>query len=400
MVYPLLWSRPDRKACRHQTMSTVAALTRRGHRVTLLMPRWGDDPALTSSDLRAYFDIDGDFELIQRRSRWAGDALARTLLWLRQVFRDPVLADADLIYSRIPAMIGAGSLSPIPFVTDHYRPWPDELPAIRPLVRWTSRRPGCLGVICHSAYAEASYRRIGVDPAKLLVAHNGYDPPYGAWLDTASARTALALPADRPVAVYAGRVNERKGLDQIFELARLRPGVSFALVGSEGHGPIEAQARNHPNVMIVPWQNPAELRVWLAAADVLLVPPSRAPLERFRDCVLPIKLFAYLAAGKPILAPASPDTAELLREGDNAVLVPPERPAEAAAALDRMLEDSGLARQLGASAKSSARVLTWDRRAERIERFLYRRFDCIDRVEEPVSDPRGSAFDDGLQPAE
>ena len=31
ILYPLLWSRPDRKACREQTMSTAAALARRGH---------------------------------------------------------------------------------------------------------------------------------------------------------------------------------------------------------------------------------------------------------------------------------------------------------------------------------------------------------------------------------
>ena len=72
-------------------------------------------------------------------------------MWLRQVFRDPLLAEADLLYSRIPAMLGIGRRAPLPFATDQYRPWPDDWPWIRPLVRRTARHPRCLGLILHSA---------------------------------------------------------------------------------------------------------------------------------------------------------------------------------------------------------------------------------------------------------
>lgn len=370
IIYPVLWSRPDRKACRQQTMATVAALARRGHELTILMPRGSGDPALGAADLRAYFQVEGDFTLLQRPSRWAGEALLRSLMWLRQVFRDPQTGSAELLYSRVPAMLGLGSRSPLPFATDHYRPWPDELPALRPLVRRTARQPGCLGVIAHSAYAARAYERAGFPAEKLLVAHNGANPPGGGVPEKHAARAALGLPAGRAIAVYAGRVNARKGLDQILALADLRPDVVFLLVGSEGEGPIEREARNRANVRIAPWQEPASLPPWLAAADLLLIPASRAPLERFRNCVLPLKLFSYLAAGRPILAPRAPDTAELLRDGDNALLVPPDDPLAAAAALDRILHEPDLADRLGRSARDSARGLTWDRRAEKIEAFL------------------------------
>ncbi len=370
IVYPLLWSRPDRKACRQQTMGTVAALARRGHDVTLLMPRGGADKPLTPSALRDYFDVKGDFKLVQRRSCWAGDALPRTLMWLGQVFRDPALAAADVLYSRIPVMIGIGARAPIPFVTDQYRPWPDDWPLLRSAVRRTARARNCLGLILHSDHAAQAYRRAGVDAENVLVAHNGYDPaPTGAPTQ-AEARIALGLPSDRRIAVYAGRINARKGLDQLFKLADLEPDTLFVFVGSEEDGPIEAQARRHPNVTIVGWQEPAALRCWLAAADVLLVPPSCAPLKQFRDCVLPLKLFAYLAAARPILAPSTPDIVELLHHEDNALLVPPGDPAAAANALRRILNDPALAERLSASAAATARLLTWDRRAERIEGFL------------------------------
>src|SRR5205085_7555964 len=234
----------------------------------------------------------------------------------------------------------------------------------------------CLGFVIHSAYAAGAYKRAGVPPEKLLVAHNGAETRLiGRPGDKGAARQLLGLDPDRFTAIYAGRVNAQKGLDAVLTLADLRPDALFLLVGSEGEGAVEVEARSRPNVRIVPWQEPAELPHWLDAADVLLIPPSQAPLEQFRNCVLPLKLFAYLAAGRPILAPAAPDTAELLQDGENALLVPPGDPVAAAAALDR-LRDPGLAARLGAAAYTRSGELTWDRRAEKIEAFLARRLNA------------------------
>jgi len=380
LIYPLIWARPNRNADREQSIETAAALARRGIETILLMPRGRGDPALDADALRGFFDVEGDFSLVQRPSRWAGEALPRTLMWLRQVFRDPALAGADLLYSRIPAMLGAGRGSPLPFAIEQYRPWPDDWPAIRPLVRRTARDVCCLGLILHSDHAAGAYRRAGVAEEKILVAHNGANARLlGAPLGRDEARARLGLPPARAIALYAGRINAEKGLDQILALAALRPEVLFVLVGSEGQGLIEAEAAGRANVRIVRWQEPAALPAWLHTADVLLIPPSRAPLERFRNCVLPLKLFSYLAAGRPILAPAAPDTAELLVDGDNALLVPPGEPELAALALDRILADAALARRLGATALALARELTWNRRAEKIHAFLEARLASLSR---------------------
>lgn len=372
IVYPMLWARPGRKACQAQSMATVAALARRGHEVTVLLPRGPADPAVTAGDLRAWFGVAGDFAVSQRDSRWAGERVDQTVLWLRQVFADLEVHAADLLYSRIPAMFAIGNMSPVPFATDHYRPWPDVYPAIRPLVRLAARDRDCLGLVLHSDYAAGSYRRAGVPDERILVAHNGFDSP-ASRPDGPAARRQLGLALDRPIAVYAGRINATKGLDTVLTLAERRPEVLFVLVGSEGEGEVERAAAQLSNVRIVPWTEPAALPPWLAAADVLLIPPSRAPLERFGNCVLPIKLFAYLAAGRPILAPAAPDTAELLEQGVNAWLVPPDVPGAAAEGLDRLLRDRALADRLSANALCLSEGLTWDWRAQKIDGFLRER---------------------------
>lgn len=371
IAYPVLWSRLGRQASQEQTVNTAAALARRGIEVTLILPRGPDDPPLDAGAVRERFAVRGDFRLVQSPSRWAGEQAVRSTLWMRQLLRDPILDGADLVYSRVPVMLAWPGPYTLPFATDLYRPWPDDWPWLRPFVRRTAATRHCLGYVLHSHFAARSYARAGVRAAKLLVAHNGADP--GRMLprlSRAEARAALGLPEERRIAVYAGRINAHKGLDQLLALARLRPETLFLLVGSEGEGAVEAEAGPLENVALRPWQSPDRLPAFLYAADLLLIPPSSAPLERFGTCVLPLKTFTYLAAGRPILAPATPDTAELLADGGNALLVPPDRPEAAAAALDRILGDPALAGRLAANALRTAEGLTWDSRAERIAAFL------------------------------
>lgn len=378
VVYPLLWSRLSREAGREQTLNTVAALGRQGCEVTLLAPRRPADPSLAADEVAAYFDVQANFAFVQLPWRWVSPQAVPSLLWLRRALRDPLVGTAEVLLSRIPAMLAVGSASPIPFATDHYRPWPDDLPVLRPLIRHTARAPLCLGTILHSSFAAQSYHRCGIPDEQLLVAHNGADlNRFKPRQTSAEARHALGLDPARPLVVYAGRINRSKGLEQVLALAQMRPQVAFVLVGSEQDGAIEQAARGCENVTIVPWQDPRDLPTWLYAADVLVVPPSRAPLERFGNCVLPLKLFAYLAAGRLILAPRSPDTADLLRHGENAWLIEPEVPALAAEALDLLLGDAALAARLGASALRDAEGLSWDTRASRIADFLTQRLASV-----------------------
>ncbi|HEY5720993.1 MAG TPA: glycosyltransferase family 4 protein [Allosphingosinicella sp.] len=380
IVYPLLWSTLGRQACREQSVSTAAALARRGVEVTLSMPRLAGDPALTADELRAYYDVEGDFRLIQRPSRWASEKFVPSVLRIREALADPALAGADLLYSRIPAMLAFGRYAPLPFATDHYRPWPDDWPWLRPIVRGTARRRHSLGFILHSEYAAASYAKAGIPAGQLLVAHNGADPKrMQPRLGKKDARKRLGLPAGRPILLYAGRINGEKGLDSLLALAVRRPDVLVVLVGSEGDGPIERKAARIANVRVEPWQAPGALAPWLYAADILAIPPAAAPLRDFSNCVLPMKLFAYLAAGRPILAPFSPDTAELLKNGHNALLVPPDDPAAAEAGIDRLLGEPAFARDLGENGRLLAEGLSWDDRAARIHAFLAERLEAVRR---------------------
>ena len=98
----------------------------------------------------------------------------------------------------------------------------------------------------------------------------------------------------------------------------------------------------------------------LSRATVLVLPnPASAISTRFTS---PLKLFEYMAAGRPIVASDLPAIREVLTRDVNALLVPPGSAAALADGIRRLLADPGLARgSLGRG--GAAADYTWDRRA-------------------------------------
>ena len=81
------------------------------------------------------------------------------------------------------------------------------------------------------------------------------------------------------------------------------------------------------------------------------------------------KLFEYMAAGAAIAAVDIPTVRPPLEHMRNALLVPPDRPEEMAAAIRRLLEDDDLAESLAGQALEDVKSYSWDRRAARIHAF-------------------------------
>jgi glycosyltransferase involved in cell wall biosynthesis len=140
----------------------------------------------------------------------------------------------------------------------------------------------------------------------------------------------------------------------------------FILVGSSGSGPIETSAKDVTNIRVVPFQAPDTLRHYIYAADVLLIPPSWQPLAEFGSTVLPLKLFLYMASGRPILAGETPDVGEVLTHGDTAFLCRPDDPDALVAGIAALTSDEALSRQLGQRAQEASHDFTWQARANTI----------------------------------
>jgi glycosyltransferase involved in cell wall biosynthesis len=106
---------------------------------------------------------------------------------------------------------------------------------------------------------------------------------------------------------------------------------------------------------------------YVAAFDIALQ-PAVVPYAS------PLKLFEYLAMGRAIVAPASPNITEVLTDGQNAVLFDPHRVDGMLRAIERICSDGVLRRRVAEGARNTIllRKLTWEENARRIAELFHR----------------------------
>lgn len=360
---------PANETDSEQALHTVAALARAGARVTLVLPSAKGTPP-DADAIREHYCVRGDFTIdsVAQPFMWQTDARK---LWHALFARSRALG-SDVLYTRNFPTLFAAAYDQQPYAYETYRPWFDQFRPLAPAFRAALSTRNALGAILHSAYAQSRYLAIGIAPERLAVVHNGYDPLLLSRApEREQARHELGLPADRPIVAYTGHVNATKGIETIVSMAEQTPQALFLLVGHDGKsGLIERLARRVANVQLVAWQPFERVAFYLKAADVLLLPPSARGLALIGNTVLPMKLFQYLAAGRAILAPRTPDLVELLEDGRNARLVEAGDVRGAARALAQLLDDAALRERLGVGARVTSHDLTWDARANKILRFL------------------------------
>ncbi len=186
-------------------------------------------------------------------------------------------------------------------------------------------------------------------------------------------RSSLGLPRKGPLVLYCGGLYWAwKG---VAELIRAQAGsgerADLAIVGgSPVAGPVDklkglVRELGLKKVVFVGWAPPAQIPAYLQAADILVLPNSAAA-EISRVYTSPLKLFEYLASGRPVIASDLPSLREVLDE-NNALLVPPDDPQALGRALVRLADDPALGERLARKGRETARRYTWTARAARLE---------------------------------
>jgi glycosyltransferase involved in cell wall biosynthesis len=202
-----------------------------------------------------------------------------------------------------------------------------------------------------------------VPPEKLVVVPDATTAPSGP--------LPQRDPATRTV-VYAGQLYRWKGVDTLLGAMALLPEARLTVLGGRGpDDPDFLACRDRAQELgigervdfrgFVPH---AEVRRAIAGAGVAVLPLPDNLMARYFTS--PLKLFDYMAAGAPIVASDLPTVREVLDDGDNALLVPPEDPDALAAAVRRLLVNPGLADRLRRTAYEQVQAYTWDARAARI----------------------------------
>jgi glycosyltransferase involved in cell wall biosynthesis len=225
-------------------------------------------------------------------------------------------------------------------------------------------------VLCQSAedVRTARWRRI-IPDQRLRRLGNGVDlmrfsPHRIGAEDRAALRRRIGVRPEERVVGFVGRLVYEKGLMELLEAARARPGWRLLLVG-----PDECGAKRDaisPEILAsrpdVTWLGLQEdMPALFAAMDVAALPSHREGLPR--------SLVEASAMGLPAVATNIRGCREVIDPGRTGLLVPPRDPAALRSALEALMEDPARRRRLGRAARSRAREI-FDERAvlERIER--------------------------------
>lgn len=189
-----------------------------------------------------------------------------------------------------------------------------------------------------------------------------------------------ALPAfDGATLGYAGSLKRWHDLDLLVEVAAAlaKRKLRFLLIGD---GPerarIEALAaeRNVRDRFVFTGAVPYEMVPrWLARADLCVAPfrPSGHGASRGSFTLDPLKVFEYLALGKPTITTQTDNIGALLSDGRDVVLVPQGDVKQFAAAVEALLDDPTRARAMAESGRS--KVLsrhTWAAHADHLIRLM------------------------------
>lgn len=185
--------------------------------------------------------------------------------------------------------------------------------------------------------------------------------------DFAVVPTAEKRAADKVVVLTVGRLHPRKG--QLFTLkalqslpASVRSRVEYWIVGGQSKGNYESllreEARRFPDLTVrfLGALPDDELARVYDCADIFAMTSVQHghSVEGFG--------LVYLEAaahGLPIVAHDVGGVGEALVDGDTGLLVPPERPAQLAAAFEKLIHDPALRRRLGEAGRTWARRNCW-----------------------------------------
>ncbi|HEV3475738.1 MAG TPA: glycosyltransferase family 4 protein [Actinomycetota bacterium] len=208
-------------------------------------------------------------------------------------------------------------------------------------------------VITCSGYMRRELSRVfGVSSAKLDMIPNQVDA--GAFDSDVGERVRAAVwPSDRPLIVFAGRLQYEKGVQTILQavplIERGAPGVGVLITGRGTYQDelvsLAAHLSLDGRVRFEGFVDEERLRRLYAAADVVVVPSLYEPFG--------LVALESMASGTPVVAADTGGLREIVDHGVTGLRFVPGDPGSLARAVVRVLTDRSLAAGLASRARAS-----------------------------------------------
>ena len=347
-------------------MKMCQAFARNGHDVTLLALDGSPEEVPRSGTPYTFHGVEELFDL-RLVPQWRYPGRGWVYSW--RLFRAVQALQPDLVYGRNFRACVLASVMGYPVILELHA-MSTILPLPERLLFFILRRSrGLRRIVAISMGLKADLLdAVSVDADRILVAHDGADP-----LGEHHKPQALKRDPKRLQVGYVGHLYPGRGIELISELARRLDDMDFHLVGGQ---PADIQRVHRSlalpdNVVLHGFLPYVRAEAFRAHCDVLVAPYEHKILTaggtETSRWFSPLKIFEYMAAGRPIVCSDLPVMREILEHGRTAWLVRPGDVAAWVEALRRLAHDSQLRGRLGAAARQEfADKYTWQGRATRI----------------------------------
>jgi glycosyltransferase involved in cell wall biosynthesis len=354
---------PSRRASSMQVMRMCAALAGLGHEVTLVSKGCVARQEAEVADEFAFYGVPATFALEKIPRPQARGGGLRYLWGISRLSSGR--REVDLHYCRDPLAAWLLARRDRPVLWEAH-----GLPAGRWSLRvWRqlAAAPAMRRLVVISDALRRRFEELGLTPhhGDTVVAHDAAQP-----LET---DTPPPLGRRPPRLGYVGHLYPGRGVELLCGLAERLPGCEIHIVG--GSAADLARWRSSPrprNFRLHGFLPPARLAETYGGFDILLMPyQARVGVAGGSSdtsaWMSPMKLFEYMAAGRPIIASDLPVLREILVDGSNSLLVPAQEISAWERAVQRLLGDEALRRRLSERARAEQRELhTWDARARAV----------------------------------
>lgn len=241
---------------------------------------------------------------------------------------------------------------------------------LRPASDFLYRGANALGVISPGMRRTLVAR--GVEEGAICYTPNavGDRHLFPGQIDQRAMRQELSLPLEGRLFMYAGNLGELQNLDNLLQAFLEVPQAHLVLVGSGvARERLMRQAGEAPNITFVDRQPLDQIGRYIAASDIQVVSLEDSPLLRV---TMPSKVQTSLASGRPILAHAAGDAADVVTELGAGLAGHPDDPQATALTIAAMMRLSPFElNQMGALGRAAYEAnYTPATTGERLENLL------------------------------
>lgn len=208
---------------------------------------------------------------------------------------------------------------------------------------------------------------LGIPDDRIMVAPDGVDlDRFSVSVTKEEARLRLGLPIEAKIAMYIGGLESWKGVETLFMASdKLQEeGIAVVVIGGTPASLLREYGEKYKKVTFLGELPYRDLPINQRAADVLVIPNSQKE-DISRLYTSPLKLFAHMASGVPIVASDLPSIREILTE-NSAVLVPPDDPQALTMAICKLAYDHEIGKSFSIQASENVEAYTWEVRARKM----------------------------------